>query len=253
MSMPVALVTGVSRRRGIGFAVAQRLLDDDYCVVTTGWSAHDADQAWGADGVPPQFEGAAERHLHYEIDLSESDAPRRLIDLAFQAFRCLDAIVAVQARSSSQDLGQLTAKELDLSWAVNVRATLLLIRAFAEKHDASLPGRIVLFTSGQHRTAMPNEIPYAVTKGAVHQMTATLAAAVAGQHITVNTLDPGPTDTGWADAATCESVQKTMPSGRWNRPGEIAAVVAWLLSHEAAAVTGQVLDAEEGFRLAGIS
>ena len=253
MSMRSALVTGVSRRRGIGFAVAQRLLDDGYRVVTTGWSAHDANQPWGADGIEPQFEDAADRHLHYEIDLSESDAPRKLIDLAFQAFRSVEAIVAVHARSSSQKLGQLTAEELDLSWAVNVRATLLLIRALAERHDAGVPGRVVLFTSGQHRTPMPNEIPYAVTKGAVHQMTATLAAALADHHITVNTLDPGPTDTGWADAATYEFVQKTVPSGRWNRPQDIAAVVAWLLSDQGAGVTGQVLDAQEGFRLAGIN
>jgi 3-oxoacyl-[acyl-carrier protein] reductase len=114
--------------------------------------------------------------------------------------------------------------------------------ASREKHEMGSPGRIVLFTSGQHQTPMPDEIPYAVSKGAVHQMTATLAEALADRAITVNTLNPGPTDTGWADPATYESVRKVMPSGRWNRPEDTAAIVAWLLSDDAASINGEVIN-----------
>jgi 3-oxoacyl-[acyl-carrier protein] reductase len=240
--MRTAVVTGVSRRRGIGFAVARRLLSEGYAVLTTGWSAHDASQPWGADKEPLRFEAPDGRHLHTEVDLVAPEAPRRLIDLALKTFTRVDALVAVHARSSAQSLDQLTTEELDLSWAVNVRATLLLVRAFVEKHNAGSPGRVVLFTSGQHQAAMPSEIPYAASKGAVHQITATLAEAVAGRGITVNTLNPGPTDTGWADPVIYESVRKAMPAGRWNRPEDAASVVARLLSVEAASINGQIID-----------
>jgi 3-oxoacyl-[acyl-carrier protein] reductase len=240
--MRVALVTGVSRRKGIGFAVAHRLLSDGYSVLTTGWPAHDASQPWGADDEPLVFDTPEGRHRHVEVDFADPEAAQRLIDLTWKTFARIDALVAVHARSSMQSLHQLTSAELDLCWAINVRATLLLVRAFAEKREAGSGGRIVLFTSGQHQTPMPDEIPYAVSKGAVHQMTATLAKALGDRGITVNTLNPGPTDTGWADPLTYESVRKMMPLGRWNRPEDTAGVVALLLSDKAAAINGQVLN-----------
>jgi NAD(P)-dependent dehydrogenase (short-subunit alcohol dehydrogenase family) len=140
-------------------------------------------------------------------------------------------------------------EELDRSWAVNARASVLLVQAFAAQHDDDRgDGRVVLFTSGQHREPMSAELPYAISKGAVHQMTLSLADALADRGITVNTLNPGPTDTGWASPDVAARVKASMPRRRWTTPDEIAAVVRWLLSEYAATVTGQVIDAESGFR-----
>jgi 3-oxoacyl-[acyl-carrier protein] reductase len=126
---------------------------------------------------------------------------------------------------------------------------LLLVRAFAEQYRPHPHGgRIVLFTSGQHRGPLPTEIPYAATKGALHQITATLADALAEQEITVNCVNPGPTDTGWATPDQQSFVTRHMPRGRWNTPAEAASVVALLLSPDAATITGQIIDAEGGFR-----
>jgi len=250
-----ALVTGVSRRRGIGFAITARLLADDAAVFAQSWTPHDAGQLWGADpagigGVLDALGGPGERLHHAEYDLALPDAPGQLVAEAAGALGGLDTLVVNHARSSVGGLASLTASELDLCWAVNVRATLLLVKAFAEQFvDAGgRGGRVVLFTSGQHLGPMAGEIAYAATKGALHQLTRTLADALADRAITANTVNPGPTDTGWATAELAGQVSRAMPAGRWNSPAEAAGVVALLLGADAATITGQVVDAEGGFR-----
>ena len=79
-------------------------------------------------------------------------------------------------------------------------------------------------------------------------MTLSLADALASRGITVNTLNPGPTDTGWASPELAEEVGRSLPRGTWGTPDEAAAVVAWLVSDGAATVTGQIINAEAGFR-----
>ena len=95
---------------------------------------------------------------------------------------------------------------------------------------------------------MADELPYAISKGAVQQMTLSLAEALIDADVTVNCVNPGPTDTGWADPTQQEVVGRLMPRGRWNTPEEAAAVVAWLTGPDARSVTGQTIDAEGGFR-----
>jgi 3-oxoacyl-[acyl-carrier protein] reductase len=125
----------------------------------------------------------------------------------------------------------------------------LLTQAFAAQYEpAAGPGAVVLFTSGQHRGPMAGELPYALSKGAIQQITLSLADELADRGITVTCLNPGPTDTGWADAAVREHVARAMPGGRWNAPGDAADIVAWLTSPAARPLTGQTVDAEGGFR-----
>jgi 3-oxoacyl-[acyl-carrier protein] reductase len=249
----VAVVTGVSRRAGIGFAVARRLLADGAFVFCHSWSPHDAEQPWGADPLGPdgviQALAAPDGRVdHVELDLAEAANTSRLVSTAVDRFGHVDLLVVNHARSSKQSLGELTADELDLCWAVNARASALLVQAFAAQHDDRPGGRVVLLTSGQHRAPMSSELPYAISKGAIHQMTLSLADALADRGITVNTVNPGPTDTGWASPHLAGQVGRALPRGRWNTPDEIAAVVAWLASDDAATLTGDVIDAEAGFR-----
>lgn len=246
-----ALVTGVSRRRGIGFAVARRLLADGARVFIHSWAAYDATEPWGADpvgiaGVIDALGGEQAQLAHAEADFEDRDAPRQLLTIAVERCGQLDTFVINHARSSVGDLSAVTAEELDRTWAVNVRATLLLVQAFAEQSPRN--GRVVLFTSGQHLAPMSQEIPYATTKGALHQLTLTLSDALIDQGITVNCVNPGPTDTGWATEEIITGVGRALPRGRWNTPDEAAGVVALLLSEDAATITGRVIDAEAGFR-----
>jgi NAD(P)-dependent dehydrogenase (short-subunit alcohol dehydrogenase family) len=252
----VVLLTGVSRRAGIAFGIARRLLADGAQLLVAGWSAHDEAQPWGADpaggdALLAALDGGTRVH-RVDADLVDAAAPAALAAAAVERFGGLDAVVAAHARSSSFTLAEVTAEELDRTWAVNARASLLLVQALAAHHEpARGGGRAVLFTSGQHLGPMAGELPYAVSKGAIHQMTRSLADAVAGQGITVNAVNPGPVDTGYAPPDVHARVAAAFPGGRWGRPEDIAPVVAWLLSGESAWLTGQVLDVEGGFRRGG--
>jgi 3-oxoacyl-[acyl-carrier protein] reductase len=250
----VAVVTGVGRRQGIGFAVARRLLADGLNVVIHSWAPHDAEQPWSPDPgeqdlVIEELGDLSDRLDHIEADFADPNAPRRVIDHAVGRFGAVDVLVANHARSGPGRLSEITSTDLDLAWVVNARACVLLAQAYAEHHDDARPdGRVLLFTSGQHRAPMADELPYAISKGAVHQMTASLADALADRAITVNAINPGPVDTGWPSEELRERLRPAFPIGRWGEPDDIARIVSWLVSAESAWLTGQVIDAEGGFR-----
>jgi 3-oxoacyl-[acyl-carrier protein] reductase len=239
----VALVTGVSRPDGIGAAVAERLHELGATVVATGWPPHDAEMPWGS---PPAASWPFSLGRH---DLGQPDAPAALIDEVIDRHGRLDVVVAAHARSSSASLADVDADDLDRCWAANVRSIVLLAQRFAERHRraSASSGRMIWFTSGQHLAPMDGEIAYAVSKGALHQMTRSLAHALGEAGIVANCINPGPVDTGWADAPTHGSVAARFPDRRWTSPAEIAELVRFLVSAEGRVLRGQVIDAESGF------
>jgi 3-oxoacyl-[acyl-carrier protein] reductase len=249
----VVIVTGASRRRAIGAAIARRLVADGAAVLVHSWVPHDAEQAWGADpggpdGLVDELRRAGGRVEHVSADLADSHAPAAVVTAAQNAFGHVDAVVANHARSSSQSLETLTADELDLSYAVNTRATLLLAQAFAAQHRDTAPGgRLLLFTSGQYAGAMPAELPYIASKAALHELTRSLATHLMPRGITVNCVNPGPNDTGYADEETLATVKLHNPGGRWSTPADTARLVAWLLSDEADWITGQTIASDGGW------
>jgi len=252
----VVLVTGASRRIAIGAGVARRLVAGGAAVLMHSWSPHDAEQSWGADRDGPEalvdeLRSDGGRVEHVSADLADPDAPARLVDAARRAFGHLDVVVANHARSSVQSLEQLTAEEIDLTYAVNTRATLLLVQALAAQHDGRPGGRVVLLTSGQYHGAMPGELPYIASKGALHQLTASLAVHLMPRGVTVNCVNPGPNNTGYADAKTTAAVISRNPGGRWSTPADTARLIAWLVSDDADWITGQVIASDGGWSAVG--
>jgi 3-oxoacyl-[acyl-carrier protein] reductase len=226
-----ALITGVSRRIGIGAAIARRLAEMGGAVFRCGWSVHDAEQPWGADP-----DGIAVM----EADFLDPDAPAAVMAAAVASLGHIDILVANHARSDHRGLMDTTADELDAQWAVNARATLLLVQAFAAQHDGRAGGRVVMLTSGQHRGPMPGELGYVATKGAIHQVTRTLAAELLDRGITVNAVNPGATDTGWATAEQRARVPV------WGQPDDAARLISWLCTDDAHWITGEVIDSTGG-------
>ncbi len=251
LSGRVALVTGVSRREGIGFATSRRLLALGAGVCVHSWTPHDAAQPWGADpagidGVTSALRAGGGRVEHIEADFADPAAPAAVTAAAVSAFGHLDILVVNHARSGRGALADLEADEIDSFLHENVRASLLLVKEFAAQHDGRRGGRVVLMTSGQHRGPMSGEIAYAVSKGALHQATATLSDALIDRGITVNTVNPGPTDTGWAIRGW--DPHPAMPQGRWGMPDDAARLIGFLCTDDGGWITGQVIDSEGGFR-----
>ena len=244
----VALVTGVSRRAGIGFAIARRLIDAGVRVFAHHHVPHDLERPWGGDSIEDvlaSLGGVA----NVGVDLVAPGAPERVLAAAVEAHGHVDILVCNHASSGPDGgLGELTPELLDHHYAVNTRASLLLVQAFAAQHDGRPGGRVVLMTSGQNLGPMRGEIAYAASKGALAAITATLSDTLIDRGITVNCVNPGPVDTGWAKPELFEAVKDRLPLGRWGEPDDPARLIAWLVSGEGRWVTGQVLNSEGGFR-----
>jgi 3-oxoacyl-[acyl-carrier protein] reductase len=245
----VAVVTGVGRRAGIGYAIARRLLESGAAVLTQAWTPYDV-ASWDAEPGEVDAVSAELKKLgrveSVQADFAEPAAPAEVFAAARETFGHVDILVVNHTRSGDGALADLTAEHLDDFLRENVRASLLLVKEFAAQHDGRAGGRVVLMTSGQHISPMTKEIGYAVSKGALHQATLTLSEELIERGITVNTINPGPTDTGWGLADV--DPKPAMPQDRWGEPDDAARLIAWLCTDDAQWITGQVIDSEGGFR-----
>jgi 3-oxoacyl-[acyl-carrier protein] reductase len=240
--MPAALVTGVSRRRGIGAAVAERLRADGWRVFTTGWRAYDDEMPWGSD---------AGQAVDLEADLADPAAPQRVIDAAEAALGALSGLALVHTVDLGGGLADMNVGLIDRHMAVNVRATMLLMQEFAFRFSSPHgTGRIVLFTSAPPQLGA---IAYAASKGAVEWVTRSSAAELGPKGITVNAVNPGPTQTGWMALEVERHVAAQTPLGRVGTPSDVAAVVSFLMSPDAAWINGQIISSDGGYSSAAVT
>lgn len=241
----VALITGVSHESGIGAAICHKLASNGTDIFFSHWCS---DSNW-----IKEFEGHIREYgvrcCSLEIDLADPGAPVNILE-AVTAEMGLPAILVNNAAHSLRDgYMNLDAKTLDDHYAVNMRATFLLSVEFARRFRQSSmsAGRIINLTSGQALGPMPGELAYAATKGAISAFTLSLSAELAPLGITVNAVNPGPTDTGWMNEDIRKEILPKFPLGRIGTPEDAARLVAFLASEEAAWITGQVLNSEGGF------
>lgn len=248
--MPAALVTGATRRAGIAAAIARRLALDGWDVAATGWRGFDASEPWGsrdedADELVADLRSFGRQAAFQEEDLADPEAAHRVLDFAEDAVGPLDALVAVHTHSAAGSLEDTSEEEWDRHLDVNARGTFLLCAEFSRRwRGAAGSGRIVTFTSAP---PLPGEVAYAASKGALEWLTLSVAAELAPRGITVNGIDPGPTDTGWMGPELAEVIRSQSPLGRLGSPEDAAELVAFLLSPAGGWITGQILHSDGGF------
>jgi len=248
----VAIVTGVGRRRGIGSAVCRALAARGADVVFSYWKAYDRAAPMASDEDEPEvlleeLRAAGVRAGAVEIDLSRPDCAERLLDATADLLGPPSILVNAAAHSVRDGFEALDAETLDAHHAVNLRATALLSVHFARRYQGGAGGRILNFSSGQSLGPMVGELAYAASKGAIEAFTQTLAAEVGHKGITVNAINPGPTDTGWMTDELKGQLAAKSPFGRVGEPEDAARLVAFLAMDEAAWITGQIIHSEGGF------
>lgn len=242
----VAIVTGASRRRGIGAAICRALASHGADVLFTHWQPYDRDEGVGLDREGPallerELRALGRRAVALAVDLALPDAHLTVLHAAMARLGAPAILVNNAAHSTHDGYERLDAATLDAHYAVNVRAMALLSVEFARRYPGGAGGRILNLTSGQSIGAMPTELAYAATKGAVEAFTSSLAAAVAAKGITVNAVDPGATDTGWMTAEFKARLVNELAFGRLGQPEDVARSIVFLASDAGQWITGQTI------------
>ena len=186
---------------------------------------------------------------HAEIDLSEPEAYLQVIQGAENALGVPSILVNNAAYSTRDGYEKLQVAEMDAHYAVNIRAAMMLSAAFAKsfKKAGYHAGSIINLTSGQAQGPMVEELAYVATKGAISAFTLSLSAELGSLGITVNAVNPGPTNTGWMSEELKQALLPKFILGRIGEAKDAARLIAFLASKEATWITGQVINSEGGF------
>lgn len=263
LSGHVAVVTGANH--GIGAATARALASRGASVFLTYLRTNDPahastpeayqrHRASSADHVVSALVDAGGRAAATEADLSEVDAPPRLFDLAEHEFGPVDILVN-NATGWVQDtfkvathdhlgrpMQRITPETFDAQFAIDARASALLIGEFARRHieRAASWGRIIGLTSGG-ALGFPEEVSYGAAKAALENYTMSAAFELAPYGVTANVVYPPVTDTGWVTDEVREFVRSSPEHMHVAQPDEVAEVIAYLVSDAARLITANVV------------
>lgn len=243
---PVALVTGVSRAEGIGLAIAERLSGDGFDVACCGWGRYDQRVHQSSGDVAALLDERCSRdgrHLFIEADLEDAASIPALFDEVKSRLGPVSVLVMAHCESVDSGLLDTTVESFDRHFAVNARASWLLIREFGFRVPATAGhGRVIALTSDH----VVGNLPYGASKAALDAITLAAARELAGRGVTANVINPGPTDTGWMDPEMIERVAAATPLGRAGRPSDVAHLVSFLCSPEGGWINGQLLHSNGG-------
>lgn len=231
-----AVITGASA--GIGAAIAERFVEEGASVLLTDLAE---------DSGVALAKRLGQRFLRADM-ASTADRDALFKDVASTWGR-LDILVNNAGITHAAELNELTEEGFDRVIAVNVKAATFATQAAARLMQQG--GSIINLSSVNAVLAIPNQIPYAISKGAIRQLTNVTAVALAPRGIRVNAIGPGTimTEMGKSVMASEEQRQRILsrtPLGRVGDPEEIASIAAFLASDEASYITGQTIYADGG-------
>ncbi|AYE51935.1 MULTISPECIES: SDR family oxidoreductase [Priestia] len=250
----IAIVTGASRAKGIGTEICRELAREGADIFFTHWSKYDRlmdyfnedDFKWSKH-LMEEIRSLGVRCESMELDLSQPDAPRKLLDEVQNKLGSPSILVNNATHSVDVDFRSIDADMLDAHYNVNIRGTCLLTVEFARLIEGKHGGRIINMVSGQDKSPEPGNLAYVATKGAVSTFTKSVAIELAPLKITVNAVDPGPTNTGWMSSELKEELLPKFPMGRLGEPRDAAKLVIFLASEESEWITGQIIHSDGGF------
>jgi 3-oxoacyl-[acyl-carrier protein] reductase len=235
-----ALVTGGSR--GIGAAIALALADKGADVAITYERSADR-----AAEVVRAIEHKGRKALAIQADSADPAAVKRSVDEAAQALGGLDILVNNAAIALYGAIADVSVEHIDALLDVNVRSPLLASQAAIPYLQAG--GRVITIGSaGAERIVGDTGTVYFMTKSALHSFTRGLARELGSRDITVNLVQPGSTDTDMnpADGDFADFQRALIPLGRYGKPQDVAAAVAFLASPAARHITGTILTVDGG-------
>lgn len=244
-----ALLTGVGRTRGIGAAIARGLAADGFDLALSYFEPYDR----RVHGEPSDVEQLAQelraqgrRVALVPGDLAHPVVPAQLIESAERALGPLGALVMSHCESVDSSILDTTVDSFDRHYAVNVRASWLLLKAFAEQVEdgTDSPGGAVVALTSDHTAG---NLPYGATKGALDRLVLAGTHELAGRGIRTNVINPGPIDTGWMDDEARAAASAHFPGGQMAEPETVAELVRFLVSAQGAWIRGQLLHSNGGF------
>lgn len=244
----VALVTGVGRSQGIGAAIALALAEQGSDVAVTWWAPYDervhaaTDHSF-IDDVVREIEAMGRRCVALEADLANVITPALLFDSVRDQLGMVSSLILSHCESVDGGIVDTTIESFDRHFAVNARASWLLMKEFATRFNGPFgTGRIVSLTSDH----VVGNLAYGASKGALDRITVAAAREFAELGITANVINPGPTDTGWMDEELRVNVAHRTPLRRLASPTDCARLVAFLCSDRGVWINGQILHSDGG-------
>jgi glucose 1-dehydrogenase len=228
----VALVTGANT--GIGLAIAERFLAHGWKL---GYATQDNREMH--EGPLADLRGKyGHERIHWVWgSIADRAVPERLVAETVQALGRIDALVNNAGLSTAKPFLELTADDFDLTFGVDVRGSFLAAQAAARRMKEQGGGSIVNITSVHEHIPRPDFAVYAAAKAALGMLSRNLALELAQYGIRVNSVAPGVIATP-RNEADAHRLDPEVPLGRPGKPHEVAGLVAWLCSEEAAYVTG---------------
>jgi 3-oxoacyl-[acyl-carrier protein] reductase len=248
----IAMVTGVGRRRSIGAQLAVGLARDGWDLALNYWRPYDDRLGYERQADDPESIADECRSLGVRVelvpgDLSDPDVPAALLRAA-GALGPVTGLVMSHCESVDSSILTTEVSAWDRHFAVNARATWLLIKSFAEQLPAGttpgrVGGRIVALTS-DHTV---HNLPYGASKGALDRIVVAAAVELADRGVRANVINPGPVDTGWMDDAVRAAGIAATPAGRLGTADDTANLVRFLFSEPGSWINGQLLSSNGGF------